>query len=208
MNMEAMSQRLRATALRLSYFTVGYNLLEGLVSIWAGSGAGSIALVGFGLDSFMESLSGGVMVWRFRSAGGRSEAEEERMERRAVRLVGSTFFLLGAYVLYESGEKIFQNEPPKPSLLGIAVAVASLIVMPVLYAFKRRTARRLDSPSLMADSKQTLACMVLSGALLLGLLLNYFFGFWQADPAVGLLTAVYLFREGWEAFKEKRLCSC
>jgi divalent metal cation (Fe/Co/Zn/Cd) transporter len=198
----------RRAALWLSFFTVGYNLLEGGVSLLAGAWADSIALTGFGLDSFMESLSGGVMIWRFGFHPGLSEEAEERVEHRAVRLVGGTFFLLGGYILIESVAKLIQREAPKPSSLGIAIALVSLGIMPVLFLLKRRAARRLGSSSLMADSKQTLACMVLSGALLLGLGANALFGLWQADPLVGLGVALYLFREGWETFKEKRICAC
>jgi len=204
----ATAAKARRAALWLSLLTVGYNLLEGVVSLLAGARAGSAALVGFGLDSFMESLSGGIMIWRFGFHRGLSEEEEERVERRAVRLVGGTFFLLGAYVAYESASKMLEREPPRPSLLGIAVALASLLVMPALFLLKRRTAARLGSSSLLADSKQTLACMVLSGALLLGLGSNALFGFWQADPLVGLGVAAYLFREGWETLREQRLCAC
>jgi len=204
MSDSTLSARARRIALRLSILTVGYNLLEGGVSLLAGGWAGSIALVGFGLDSFMESLSGAIMIWRFGFHRDLPEEAEERVERRAVRLVGVTFFLLGAYVAYESASKIMDHEPPKASLLGIAIALASLTVMPTLYLLKRRTAGRLGSSSLWADAKQSLACMILSGALLLGLGANALFGFWQADPLVGLGVALYLFREGWETIREDR----
>jgi cation diffusion facilitator family transporter len=196
------------TAFRLSLFTVGYNLLEGLAALAAGAWTGSIALVGFGADSFMESLSGGIMIWRFAPRRGGTPETEERAERTAVHIVGWTFVLLAAYVLYESIEKLTVGRPPAPSLVGILIAVASLLVMPVLYILKRRTAARLGSSSLLADSKQTLACMILSAALLLGVGLNYLLGFWQADPIVGLGTAAYLAREGWETLREKHLCAC
>jgi len=113
-----MSSPLHKKALLLSYFTVGYNIIEGIVSIFAGVLAGSIALIGFGLDSFVESLSGGVMIWRFRKHGQMSEEEEERIEAKAVRLIAYTFFILGAYVLYESVKKLYLQEMPDPSLFG------------------------------------------------------------------------------------------
>ncbi|HEX8243943.1 MAG TPA: cation transporter [Longimicrobium sp.] len=194
-------------ALALSYFTVGYNVLEGLASVFAGGAAGSAALVGFGLDSFVESLSGGIMVWRFRSHG-RSHPETEQAERRATRLVGYTFFVLGAYVLVDSARKLWVGERPEGSLLGIAITVASLVVMPVLYAAKQRTARRIGSRSLAADSKQTLACVAMSAGVLLGLVLNRAFGLWQADPVVALVIALLLFREGRETLREGTLCCC
>ena len=195
-------------ALSLSYFTVGYNILEGLISIFAGVLAGSIALIGFGLDSFVESLSGGVMIWRFRKHGQMSEEEEERIEAKAVRLIAYTFFILGAYVLEESFKKLYIHDMPAPSLFGIIIAIVSLIVMPVLFYMKYRTGKTINSRSLVADSKQTLACCFLSVALLIGLGLNYFFGFWEADPIVGLVTVVFLVREGYHALKEERLCTC
>lgn len=194
-------------ALALSYFTVGYNLLEGAASVFAGGAAGSAALVGFGLDSFVESLSGGIMVWRFRSRR-RSHHETERAERRAVRLVGYTFFVLGAYVLADAARKLWVGERPEGSLLGIAITIASLIVMPVLFAAKQRTARRIGSRSLAADSKQTLACVGMSAGVLAGLVLNRAFGLWQADPVVAIVIALLLFREGRETLREGTLCSC
>src|SRR3972149_3393469 len=195
-------------ALSLSYFTVGYNILEGLISIFAGVLAGSIALIGFGLDSFVESLSGGVMIWRFRKHGQMSEEEEERIEAKAVRLIAYTFFILGAYVLYESVKKLYLQEMPDPSLFGIIIAIVSIIVMPVLFYMKYQTGKTINSRSLVADSKQTLVCSILSVALLIGLGLNYLYGFWQADPIVGLVTVIFLIREGYIALREEKLCSC
>ena len=192
-----MNPSLRKRALWLSYFTVGYNILEGIISILAGSFAGSIALIGFGLDSFIESLSGSVMIWRFRKSGKISLEEEEKVERRATRLIGYSFFILGAYVLVESGKKLYLQEIPNPSLLGIIVAIASIIVMPILFYLKYQTGKAIGSRSLMADSKETLACVFLSIALLIGLTLNYLYGLWQADPIVGLVIVTFLIKEGY-----------
>jgi cation diffusion facilitator family transporter len=190
-------------ALFLSYFTIGYNVLEGAVSILAGVLAGSIALIGFGLDSILESLSAGVMIWRFRAHGSLSEKEEEKREKLATRLVAYTFFILGAYVLYESISKLVLQEIPEPSLFGIIIAAISTIVMPVLFFMKYRTGKMLNSRSLIADSKETLACLFLSVALLIGLGLNYLFGLWQADPIVGLAVVFFLAREGYEILTEE-----
>lgn len=198
-----MDSTLHRRALALSYFTVGYNVVEGLVSILAGVLAGSIALIGFGLDSFVESLSGGVMVWRFRMHGRVSEEEEERIEARATKLVGYTFVLLGCYVLYESGSKLLRQEMPAPSLLGIIIAVVSLIVMPGLSLLKLRTGQAVGSRSLIADSRETLACAWLSVGLLVGLGLNYLFRLWWADPVAALLIVAFLFREGYETLTEE-----
>ncbi len=200
-------EKLHGQALLLSYFTVGYNVLEGVASITAGAVAGSIALVGFGLDSFVESISGGIMIWRF-SQRRLTEEEEKRVEAKAVKLVGWSFFVLAAYILFEAVKKLVTREIPHPSLFGIIIAATSLVVMPVLFIAKRRTGRKLGSHSLVADSKQTLACTFMSFALLLGLLANRLFEFWQADPIVGLLIAAWLVREGVETLKQGRLCSC
>jgi cation diffusion facilitator family transporter len=195
-------------AFYLSVFTVAYNFLEGIVSVAAGTVSGSIALVGFGLDSFVESLSGGIMIWRFRGLGNLSHEEEERMEAKAARLVAYTFFILGAYVLYESLKKLIFREPPEPSILGIIIAVVSLVVMPVLFLMKNRIGKSIGSRSLVADSKQTLVCCYLSVALLAGLGLNYLFGIWWADPTAGLIIVVFLMREGYEVLREGRAGCC
>ena len=188
--------------LRLEYFTVGYNILEAIVSIVFGSIASSIALIGFGLDSIVESLSGLVLIWRLRQHGKLSEEAEARIERRAARFVAITFFTLGSYVLFESIRELVFVEIPETSLPGMVIATASLIIMPILTWQKYKTAKQISSRALVADSKETLACAFLSLALLLGLGANYLFGFWQADPIVGLIIVVFLFREGWEGWKE------
>ena len=203
-----MRENLQKKALWLSYLTVGYNIIEGGISILAGWLAGSIALIGFGLDSLVESLSGGVMIWRFRQHASLAKEEEERLEKKAISLVGYTFFILSAYVLYESVKKLLFQEAPVPTLLGIIIALVSLIIMPGLFYIKYQTGKSLGSASLMADSKQTLACAMLSLALVVGLGLNYFYGIWQADPVIGLLIAAVLVREGYEALKEQKLCTC
>ena len=199
---------LHQKALLLSYLTVGYNLIEGAVSLLAGSLAGSIALVGFGLDSFVESLSGGIMIWRFRRHEDLTPEEEARREKLAVKMVGWTFWALAAYVLYESLKKLAFQEAPAPSLLGIFIALVSLILMPILFALKLRTSAALGSASLKADAKQNLACAFLSLALLVGLGLNYVAGLWQADPVIGLIIGAVLGREGYETLKQGKLCSC
>jgi cation diffusion facilitator family transporter len=190
--------RLYRRGLRLEYFTVGYNVLEAVASIVFGIIANSIALIGFGLDSIIESLSGLVLIWRLGLHGKISEEAEERAEKRATRFVAITFILLGLYVLYESIKKLAVEEIPEPSLPGIIIATASVIVMPLLTWQKYKTGKQINSKALVADSRETLACAFLSIALLLGLGANYLFGFWQADPIVGLIIAAFLFREGWE----------
>lgn len=187
-------------ALFLSYFTVSYNLFEGLVSVFAGLSSGSISLVGFGLDSFVESLSGGVMIWRFSPRNKLSEEREEKIERQAEKFVGVTFFALAAYVLYESVKNLIIHEVPEISILGFAITTLSLIIMPALYLAKYKTGEKLQSKSLIADSKETLACFYLSAAVLIGLVFNAWLGWWWADPAVGLLIVYFLIKEGREAW--------
>jgi cation diffusion facilitator family transporter len=190
--------------LLLEYFTVGYNVIEAVVSIVFGHMANSIALIGFGLDSIVESLSGMVLIWRLRQHGKVSEEREEEIEKKATKFVAITFFVLGFYVLFESLKKLIEEEIPDPSLAGMIIAFISLIAMPILAWQKLHVGKEIQSQALIADSKETLACCFLSAALLLGLGSNYVFGFWQADPIAGLIIVVFLFREGREAWHESK----
>jgi divalent metal cation (Fe/Co/Zn/Cd) transporter len=167
-----------------------------------GSIANSIALVGFGLDSVIESISGLILIWRLRMHKGVSEHEEDQIEREALKYVTITFAMLGFYVIIESARKLIFVEIPEPSLYGMVIAILSIVIMPVLSLMKRDVGKQISSKALIADSEETLVCAVLSLALLIGLMGNYFFGFWQADPLVGFIIAVFLFREGWEWWKE------
>jgi divalent metal cation (Fe/Co/Zn/Cd) transporter len=187
---------------RLEYFTLGWNVVEAAVAIGAGVLAGSIALVGFGADSVIESLSGAVLLWRLQS----HEADEER-ERRALKLVGWTFLVLAAYVAFEAGRDLLRRETPETSWVGIGLAVASLIVMPLLARAKRRVAVRLDSRALAADSRQTDLCAWLSAILLGGLGLNALWGWWWADPVAALIMVPIIVREGVEALRGET-CDC
>jgi len=196
--------KLYRKALFLEYFTVGYNILEAFVSILFGAIANSIALIGFGLDSIVESLSGMVLVWRLQKHGKISIELENRIEKRAQTFVAITFFILAAYVLYESIDKLVGRKVPEPSLPGIILAIVSIIVMPILMIQKYRMGKRIGSKALIADSKETLACAFLSVALLIGLGINYLLGFWQADPIVGIIIVVFLVREGIETWQESR----
>ncbi|KPJ49410.1 hypothetical protein AMJ40_05600 [candidate division TA06 bacterium DG_26] len=195
-------EALYKTGLHLEYFTVAYNVIEASVSLLLGGIASSIALIGFGLDSIMESISGFVLIWRLRQHSQVSEEKEEKIERRAVRFVGVTFLILGAYVLFQSAKKLDTEDSPAPSVPGIVLAFVSLTVMPLLALKKYRVGREIQSRALIADSKETLACFFLSLALLLGLGLNYLLGFWQADPLAGMVIALFLFGEGWEGVKQ------
>lgn len=202
--------------LLLEYLTVGYNILEAVLSILFGILAGSVALIGFGLDSIVESLSGGVLIWRLHQHQRVSKEREERMEFIAVRLVAVTFLILGTYVLFESLRSLgafemvglsdsigfMAKEEPDVSVPGIIIAIASLIIMPLLAFQKRKTGEQIGSKALIADSKETLVCAWLSVALLGGLLLNALFGWWWADPAAGLIIVGFLFKEGVEQWRE------
>ena len=191
-------------ALLLEYFTVGYNILEALASIYFGSIANSIALIGFGLDSIIESISGIILIWRLRKHERVSEHEENQIERKALKYVAFTFVILGLYVSFESIRKLIFVEIPEPSLYGMVIAILSIVIMPVLSLMKRDVGVKISSKALIADSEETLACAFLSVALLIGLMANYFLGFWQADPLVGFIIAIFLFREGWEWWKEAK----
>ena len=203
----ASSFSLSRRALFLSYFTVAYNVLEGLVCVVAGTLAGSIALVGFGLDSAVESFSGVVMIWRFHHLD-LTEEEAERREARAARLVGITFFLLAAYVLYESVTTLLRHQPPAASTVGLAVTAASLLIMPLLALAKRRTGQALGSRALVADSRETVACAWLSAAVFVGLGLNSLWGLWWADPVAGLVVVLFLVKEGLCTLRGEPSCGC
>ena len=192
-------------ALKLAYFTVIYNIIEGVISVFFGVGAGSIALIGFGLDSFVESLSGAVIVWRFTKHNALSEKEALQKERKAIHILAYSFFALAAYVLYESVSKLYLQEKPIPTSVGVLIALVSIVVMLFLFYYKQKAGKVINSKSVIVDSKQTLACIFLSIALLIGLGLNYLFGFWQADPVVGIIIALYLVKEVHHALKEEKL---
>ncbi|MEZ6113349.1 MAG: cation transporter [Pirellulaceae bacterium] len=193
----------RSKALALAFFTVAYNLVEGGVAMFAAALSDSSALLGFGLDSFVESISGMVMVWRFWEFDPAKDEEEfEKIERRAARLVGYSFFILGGYVVLDAGYSLFQQEAPEISLIGIGLAVASMIFMPVLFLMKYRLGKAIGSRSLVADSKETLACLMLSVALLIGLGTFYIWQLWWIDSVAALVIAVLIVREGFETLEE------
>ena len=187
----------RRQAVRLEYFSLSWNAIEAVIAIVAGVLAASIALVGFGLDSVIETVAAVALLWRPRQRG----EWEEAAEARGLRMVGATFFLLAAYVTYESVRGLWLREQPERSLVGIALAGISLVVMPVLGTAKRRLARRMNSRALAADGMETLLCAYLSFTLLLGLGLNAWLGWWWADPVAALAMVGFMLREGWEAFQ-------
>ena len=191
--------------LRLEYLTLSWNFLEALVAVIAGVVAGSIALVGFGIDSVIECASGAVLVWRLRTDA--DTARRERVEQIALRLVGAGFGLLAVYVVAEAASTLLKREAPEHSIPGIVLAVASLMVMPLLARAKRQVARGLSSGAMHADSRQTDLCAYLSAILLGGLVLNLTLGWWWADPVAGLVMAPIIAKEGIEALRGKH-CEC
>lgn len=194
---------LRRRAIRLEYFTVGWNIVEAAVALAAGGWASSIALIGFGLDSIIETISGFTLLWRFKQ----QSLEEHHAESRAVKVVGFTFFALAAYVGYEAATDLWLRRAPEFSLPGLILAALSLAIMPVLALAKRRVARALNSRALAADSMETLLCSYLSATLLAGLALNGLFGWWWADPVAALVMAAFMIREGVETWRgESRGC--
>ncbi len=190
--------------LRLEWLTVSWNLGEAVVSIAAGLLAGSIALIGFGLDSVIESFSGAVMLWRLRAE--QRDGERERLERQALRLVGLSLFALAVYVAFDAVRSLWQREAPERSYVGMAIAVLSLIVMPLLARAKRRVAAQLGSAAMHADSRQTDICAYLSAILLTGLVLNAALGWWWADPVAALAMVPLIVYEGSEAVRGKTCC--
>jgi divalent metal cation (Fe/Co/Zn/Cd) transporter len=176
-------------------FTITYNVIEAIVAIWAGSMASSAALIGFGLDSVVEVLSAAAVAWQF------TRKNPERWEKATVRTIGIAFFALAAYVIIDAILALTGVEEVDHSPLGIGIATLSLIVMPVLAWFEFRTGRELGSKSVLADAKQLLLCIYLSGTVLIGLLLNFLFGWMWADSIAALVVAGLAIREGIEAWR-------
>ncbi|CAN5210084.1 cation transporter [soil metagenome] len=187
----------------LEYFTIGWNLLEGAVAVGAGTLAGSPSLVGFGLDSFIESTSGAALLWRLQVD---DEETRERREQIALRVVGASFLALAAYVAYDSITSLIWRETPDSSFIGIILLVVSLIVMPILARSKRSVAKKIQSRALEADSKQTDLCVYLSAISLGGLGLNALFGLWWADPVAALLMIPIIVNEGIEGLRGESCC--
>jgi Predicted Co/Zn/Cd cation transporters len=196
---------LHRCALRLEYFTVGWNVIEAGVAIAAGVIAGSVALIGFGVDSGIEIISAVGLLWRLRAAGPNAEVgEETAAEKRALYVVAVTFFLLAAYITYDAVGALVQREQPLTSPAGIVLAVLSLAIMPVLAYAKQRTGREMGSRALVADAKETWVCSYLSLALLIGVGLYALAGWWWADPIAALAMLPVIVWQGWETLAEAR----
>jgi divalent metal cation (Fe/Co/Zn/Cd) transporter len=202
----------RAAALRravgLEVLTVGWNVVEGLVAVGAAVAAGSVALLGFGIDSFVECASGLILLWRLSAErGGLDEERIEQLDRRAHRLVGGSLFLLAAYVAVDAGLALWRRERPEPSLVGIVLTLVSIVTMLWLARAKRRAAATLGSRALEADAFQTTACFWLSVITLAGIGLNALLGWWWADPVAALGMTAFIAREGLEAWRGED-CGC
>ena len=189
---------------RLEYFTITWNLLEGLIAVVAGVMAGSISLVGFGVDSFIEVTSGAALLWRM--SVDADEHRRERIERVTLRVVGACFLSLVAYVGYQSVGNLIDKNAPEHSLPGIILACVSLVVMPLLSRAKRRVGAHLKSAAMSADAKQTEFCTYLSAILLGGLILNMVSDLWWADPVAALIMVPIIAKEGVDGLRAKTCC--
>lgn len=204
-----MEQVERASLVRrgqlLSWVTLGYNTLEGVIAVGAGVMAGSIALVGFGFDSLIEVAASVAALWRL--GADVDLAERERAERLTLRIVGFLFIALALYVALDAAKTLMRHEAPDESTVGIVLAAASLIVMPLLARAKRNVAISLGSSALRSEAQQTQLCTYLSGILLGGLVLNALFGMWWADPLAALIMVLIIGKEGVEALRGHDACN-
>jgi cation diffusion facilitator family transporter len=198
-------ERLQRRGVLLEWFTVAWNVMEALVAIAAGAAAGSIALIGFGVDSGIEVVAASALLWRFRQArADASEAEHGRAEQRALYVVSATFFALAAYIAFEAIQGLASRDEPESSTIGLILAVVSLAVMPTLAYAKQRAGRALASRALQADAVETWVCAYLSLALLIGVGLHLAFGWWWADPVAAIAMLPIIVWQGWETLEEAR----
>jgi divalent metal cation (Fe/Co/Zn/Cd) transporter len=194
-------ERLLRRGLRLEWLTVGWNVVEGFVAVLAALSAGSVALLGFGIDSFVESASGLVLIWRLLAERGSDVERIGQMERRAEQLVAASLFGLAVYIAIEACLRLIGRERPDVSKIGIAVTALSIGLMWWLARAKRATAHGLGSRALRADASQTTACLWLSTVTLAGVTLNAAFGWWWADPVAALLLVYFIVVEAREAYR-------
>jgi divalent metal cation (Fe/Co/Zn/Cd) transporter len=186
----------------LAWSGIGWHVVEAAVAVGAGLAASSIALIGFGADSVVESTAGLILVWRF--AGGR--ADSHAAEQRAQRLIGASFFLVAAYVAVEATRTLISGDKPEASWVGIGLAAVTVVAMPMLAAAKARVGERLGSSATKSEGRQNLLCAYLSAGLLVGLGANALLGWWWADPGAALLIAAVALREGREAWRGEACC--
>jgi cation diffusion facilitator family transporter len=195
-------------ALGLEYLTIGWNVVEGIVAVVAALAAGSVAILGFGIDSFVECAAAAVMIWRLRAERSRRFDDEqlEAIEHRARKLVAGSLFLLAAYVSFDAVQTLWSGDRPEFSVVGVVLLVVSITVMLWLARSKRRLAHELGSKALEADAFQTTACWWLSIAALIGVALNGALGWWWADPLAALVIAALIAKEGRESWQGERCC--
>ncbi len=187
----------------LEFFTIGWNLIEAVVAVGAGFVAGSTSLIGFGIDSIIESSSGIALLWRLQ------EGEQgEQREKFALKLVGVSFLLLAGYITFDAVKSLIYVEPPRVSFVGIGLAILSVIIMPLLASAKRKVAANLNSKAMKADSRQTDICAYLSAILLVGLGLNALFGWWWADSLAAMLMIPIVLKEAFEALRGENCNDC
>ena len=191
---------------RLEHFTIAWNVLEGMVGVAAGAIAGSISLVGFGIDSFIEVTSGAAVLWRM-SVDQDSRARE-RNEKRALKIVGACFVALAVYLTSESLTDLIERRVPEHSLPGIILACVSLVVMPLLSREKKKVSKGMGSAAMHADARQTDFCAILSAILLIGLLLNAAFGLWWADGMAALAMVPIIAKEGIDGWRGRACREC
>lgn len=200
-HMSAREQQLTRRGLRLAQLTVGYNVVEGVIAVTAGIMAGLVSLIGFGFDSGIESIAA-VLVGLRLAARLRSGEADEKRERRALKLVAATFFLLAAYVIFEGTRDLIAGEAPDNSTIGVIILIASIIIMPLLARAKRRVGEQLNNdPLILADAAETRICVLLSFSTLAGLLLYAWTGAAWIDPVAGYIIAIFAIREGREAWE-------
>jgi cation diffusion facilitator family transporter len=198
-------ERLHRRGLWLEWFTVAWNVVEAFVAIGVGLVVGSVALIGFGVDSGIEVISAVVLLWRLYRAGPNASAEEHgAAERKALYLVAATFFLLAAYILYEAVGALITGEGPEVSTVALVLSILSILIMPTLAYLKGSTGRELGSRALVAYSVETWVCAYLSVALLAAVGLNAAFGWWWADPVGALAMLPVILWQGWETLEEAR----
>ena len=201
----ARREELHHRGVRLEVFTVAWNAVEGVVAIGAGIATGSVSLIGFGADSFIEVISAVALLWRLRKAGPNASAEERgEAERRALYMVAATFFFLAAYIAYEAVGALLSGEGPEDSTVGLVLSVVSLLVMPALAYGKQRTGREMGSEALKAEAVETWVCSYLSLALLAGVGLNAAFGWWWADPVGAVAMLPVILWQGLQTLGEAR----
>jgi divalent metal cation (Fe/Co/Zn/Cd) transporter len=190
--------------LRLSYLTIAYNVLEGVVSLLAGVVAGSVALVSFGIDSVIEVTASGAAQWRLRADV--HEGRRERAERAARQVIGWCFLALAVYVLYDGADTLWSRARPERSIVGIAILTLSVVVMPLLARAKRKVARAMRSGALESEATQTALCAYLSAIALAGIVLNAVLGWWWADPVAALAMVPIIAKEGLEGIRARDSC--